>query len=453
MIRNVRSLIGRVPLERALRFRGARIGKRVHVQSVAEASKEDPRFRAVVKHLRKSLGKRAMELEKGKPTLLKRKRRMELDEQVRLLNHFSRLGRPMHVQDILVAHMLHRGLAMEDLTPMISHLMALTKLARKNGKKPPFRGAAGIYKLVIKDNWLQRAESALHEQPVVLNSNELRAQLGIGEDAYRASAKMQKHMVDQRLSMVMGLLNLSKLVIKLPPRARENSYQYVHASHIHSPAVLRAVQQSTAYHLLHDLIQHGPGRKSEFTVPPTKLLYGSGSRFGQRMMLHDNTVKILLDKLVEAGFVSIDRKVTGGERSAEWIQITPHARSLMLTSIKRGYPLRELREGLVGVRTTDLSVSTLRTLNAIKKAWEVIDFRAQNPGKRVGITKRFTESRVTSIKGGTRPWSNMRRKNIDPFIEIWERQAHTLEERASVQRFREYLAAHPEEFKRERPQG
>lgn len=451
MPHSLRRFFGKVPLERALQYRGARLGRRIRAQAIAEASKEDRSYKAIIRGLQRQLQKKLVDWNKkhpfGQQTPAQQFRAQELGQQIQLLGALEKVGRKPHAQDLAVSMMLHAGLSETALRPLLNRLYTIEYAAKSRRKPAPFRGAITGTLHAVQGNWLEQIEQMLHSQKKALGPEEIRTALGVSPKNFKALSRSQQNQTRSRITTALGLLDLAKLATKMPVRSGTTAFPYVHAEHRQTPVTLQAARENLDYLILKELVEGGPALRYELLEKPPKAQGWGIKNVGTRMKVESLTLRFFIDNAIQNGLLET-RPVKIGVRFIERLQATPLARKWIRESEEKGFLVAPFRKALLGEKKIELSHSDIVRLQAIKETWRALDFWFQHSTlSKAERLRRFGKRLHRVVYRKTRGWRGLKRESADRFLAIWKKQARLPTEKASIARLEKYLDGHPEELR------
>ncbi len=198
--------IRRMPLQRALAVDRTRHGVGVSTQSLARAGMLDRRARSVIDMTIEKIGS---EIAGGKKSsnavnVEVSKRKAKILAAVREAGY-----RKLHASEFVAALMDFAGLEKEKLMPYVNAARYLVR----NGELKMGGGASlNYYSALVRDNLLERARNALLLAEKPLTTLDIARRIGYANEL---SGK-EGSLIISNLGTCLGLLDLSKRVVKLP---------------------------------------------------------------------------------------------------------------------------------------------------------------------------------------------------------------------------------------------
>ncbi len=254
--------IGKIPLPRALEVQRTRHGVSVKTQSIPKARELGPEARDVInKAIENIQGQVSGKLAKPNALDLEVARR-----KARILGAVREAGyRRMHASELLASLMDSAGLEKEKLLPYVN---AARYLVRNGTLKIDGAASLNYYSGIVRADLLKRTRDILLHADKPLTTPEIAQRLGYGVGL---SAKDRFGIISS-LASCLGLLDLSRLVVKLPhaPGRDKGTEYYLWWAAEHRLRPETKPSENLRYRLMQALAQG----------PSTQL--GLGSIFGLR---------------------------------------------------------------------------------------------------------------------------------------------------------------------------
>ncbi len=210
---------GRIPLARAFEVKRTRYGVGVSTQSITRAVKLDQRARAVVD---KAIEKIESEFAQRKKTsnavdFEVSKRKAGILAAVRDAGY-----RKLHASELVASLMDFAGLEKESLLPYVN---AARYLVRRGQLKIDGSASLNYYSSLARSGLLKKAREILLSAERPLTTLDMAQRLGYSRDISRE----QRFGIINSLGSCLGLLDLSKLVVKLPqvPVGKKGTEHYL----------------------------------------------------------------------------------------------------------------------------------------------------------------------------------------------------------------------------------